>query len=113
MGLDVFKAGGDLTFHHGAVSLQELIIPVVSLRMAVKTGRVTSSVKLELYDVPKLQREPVFAPKLRATGLFGATVRVMLVAGDTQVGEARRAMAANGTTPGRSSASTPLAPPSC
>ena len=92
MGLGVFKAGGDLTFHHGAASLQELIIPVVSFRMPVKTGSVTSSVKLEFYDVPKLQREPVFALKLRANGLFGATVRVVLVAGDTHVGEAGRAM---------------------
>lgn len=92
MGLGVFKAGGDLTFHHGAASLQELIIPVLSFRMPVKTGPVTSSVKLEFTDVPKLQREPVFALKLRATGLFGTTVRVVLVAGDVHVGGAAHAM---------------------
>jgi hypothetical protein len=92
LGLGVYKAGGDLTFHHGAASLQELIIPVLSFRMPVKAGLVTSSVKLEFIDVPQLEREPVFALKLRATGLFGATVRVMLVAGDAHVGEAGRAM---------------------
>jgi hypothetical protein len=33
-GLGVFKAGGGLSFHHGGFSLQELAIPVISLRMA-------------------------------------------------------------------------------
>jgi hypothetical protein len=32
-GLGVFKAGGGLSFHHGGFSLQELAIPVISLRM--------------------------------------------------------------------------------
>jgi len=32
-GIGVFKAGGDLGYHHGGLSLQEMIIPVVSLRM--------------------------------------------------------------------------------
>ena len=33
IGSGVFKAGGDLAFHHGGPSLQELIIPVVTVRM--------------------------------------------------------------------------------
>jgi hypothetical protein len=32
-GLGVFKAGGDLSFHHGSTSLQELVIPVLSFRI--------------------------------------------------------------------------------
>ena len=34
-GLGVFKAGGDLTYHHGGLSLQEMVIPVVQVRVAV------------------------------------------------------------------------------
>src|SRR4029077_16578845 len=32
-GCGVFKAGGDLAFHHGGPSLQELVIPVLTVRM--------------------------------------------------------------------------------
>jgi hypothetical protein len=34
IGAAVFKAGGDLAFHHGGPSLQELVIPVVTVRLA-------------------------------------------------------------------------------
>ena len=33
IGLGVFKAGGDLAYHHGGLSLQELVVPVVTIRM--------------------------------------------------------------------------------
>jgi hypothetical protein len=32
-GLAVFNAGGDLAFHHGGCSLQEMVVPVLTLRM--------------------------------------------------------------------------------
>ena len=35
IGAGVFKAGGDLAFHHGGPSLQELIIPVLTVRLTV------------------------------------------------------------------------------
>ena len=35
-GTGVFKAGGSLSFHHGGLSLQELIIPVLSLELKGK-----------------------------------------------------------------------------
>ena len=35
-GCGVFKAGGDLAFHHGGPSLQELLVPVVTIRMKVR-----------------------------------------------------------------------------
>jgi hypothetical protein len=91
-GLGVFKAGGDLTFHHGAASLQELIIPVLSFRMAAKGKPAASAATLKFISEPKTQREPVFALQLTASGLFGATVRVVLMNGDTFVGDAGRAM---------------------
>jgi hypothetical protein len=94
-GLGVFKAGGDLTFHHGAASLQELIIPVLSFRMPAKGKAPLTSAKLKFINEPKLQKEPVFALQLAVAGLFGATVRVVLMNGDAFVGEAGRAMGAH------------------
>jgi len=35
--VSVFKAGGDLAYHHGGASLQELVIPVISVRMKATT----------------------------------------------------------------------------
>ena len=32
-GLGVFKAGGDLAYHHGGISLQEMVVPVVTFRI--------------------------------------------------------------------------------
>ena len=49
-GLGVFKGGGDLSYHHGGLSLQELIIPVLSfelVRAEPKGRRKPESVILE------------------------------------------------------------------
>ena len=35
----VFKAGGDLAYHHGGASLQELVIPVLTVRTKAVTAR--------------------------------------------------------------------------
>jgi len=29
----VFKSGGDLAYHHGGASLQELVIPVITVKL--------------------------------------------------------------------------------
>ena len=39
LGSGVFKAGGDLAFHHGGPSLQELVIPVLTVRMKAPRTR--------------------------------------------------------------------------
>lgn len=93
-GLGVFKAGGDLTFHHGAASLQELIIPVLSFRMPMKE-KTANAARLKFANEPKLQKTQTFSLQLAASGLFGATVRVVLMAGDAFVGEAGQAMGGN------------------
>jgi hypothetical protein len=36
--VSVFKAGGDLAYHHGGPSLQELVIPVITVRMRPAAG---------------------------------------------------------------------------
>ena len=40
-GCGVFKAGGDLAFHHGGPSLQELVIPVLTVRTKARGSRRT------------------------------------------------------------------------
>ena len=62
LGSGVFKAGGDLAFHHGGPSLQELVIPVLTVRMkAPGTGTVDrwprdSNGPPRRRDEPHLQR---------------------------------------------------------
>ncbi|MFV2069807.1 MAG: PglZ domain-containing protein, partial [Pirellulales bacterium] len=49
----VFKAGGDLAFHHGGLSLQELLVPVLSARMPTAKAAPAADVKITLGKVPK------------------------------------------------------------
>lgn len=36
--VSVFKSGGDLAYHHGGASLQELVVPVITVHMKPATG---------------------------------------------------------------------------
>ena len=62
-GCGVFKAGGDLAFHHGGPSLQELIVPVLTVRMKVRDSARTdrcdhdSDRSSRRRDQPHLQRD--------------------------------------------------------
>jgi len=49
----VFKAGGDLAFYHGGLSLQELLIPVLSIRMPTAKQVGPTNVDVILSDFPK------------------------------------------------------------
>lgn len=49
----VFKAGGDLAYYHGGLSLQELLIPVLSVRMPIAKQEATSDVEITLSKLPK------------------------------------------------------------
>ena len=42
-GCGVFKAGGDLAFHHGGPSLQELVIPVLTVRTKARESARSSA----------------------------------------------------------------------
>ena len=48
----VFKAGGDLAYYHGGLSLQELLVPVLSIRMPTETKAPQSDVTVTLTKVP-------------------------------------------------------------
>jgi len=51
-GCGVFKAGGDLAFHHGGPSLQELIIPVVTVRFPQRKSVPPRDPALQVSGVP-------------------------------------------------------------
>lgn len=90
-GLGVFKAGGGLSFHHGSISLQELVIPVVSLRVPQeKFKRAVESV-VKLLGVPEKITNRTFGVRVVVGGdLFSkdsVALRVVLVSGAEQVGQ--------------------------
>jgi hypothetical protein len=98
-GLGVFKAGGGLSFHHGSVSLQELVIPVLSLRLQSQaSAAAASAVDLQLVGLPDAITNRTFGVRLLLAGdLFAAAelpLRVVLLADGEQVGQAGMAIGA-------------------
>jgi hypothetical protein len=91
IGSGVFKAGGDLAFHHGGPSLQELIIPVLSVRLKVKeSGRPTAG-PITATGLPEAVTNRIFSVTLQLgqnLSLFSSTmvVRPLLMATGKQVG---------------------------
>ena len=58
-GSGVFKAGGDLAFHHGGPSLQELVTPVLTVRMtAAETGPLARRRPRDRYGSSQRRHEP-------------------------------------------------------
>ncbi|MGV8041501.1 MAG: PglZ domain-containing protein [Thermoanaerobaculaceae bacterium] len=99
-GLGVFKAGGDLAYHHGGLSLQELVIPVLSFRMAPAAAP-REGVAVSLTGVPEKVTNRTFSITLSMGSPSGdlflpdeLTVVPVLLCGDEQVGEAGMAMEA-------------------
>jgi hypothetical protein len=98
-GLGVFKAGGGLSFHHGSISLQELVIPVLSLRIPSQSGAAgAAGADLQLYGLPEAITNRTFGVRLLLAGdLFAAAevpLRVVLLADGEQVGQAGMAIGA-------------------
>ena len=88
-GLGVFKAGGDLAYHHGGISLQEMVVPVVTFRIpkAPEPERRGSAVDVQAPDevTNRLFTVRLVLSVLREEPL---PVRVVLLSGAEQVGEA-------------------------
>ncbi|MGE3425069.1 MAG: PglZ domain-containing protein, partial [Dehalococcoidia bacterium] len=97
-GLGVFKAGGGLTFHHGSISLQELVVPVVTLRMKREQDAMAPDSDLRLSGLPDKLTNRTFGVRLRVEGGLFATdllkVRVVLMADGEQAGECGMAVGA-------------------
>ncbi len=94
-GLGVFKAGGDLSFHHGSTSLQEIVIPVLSFRIpAAEATPEPGGVELRLKGVPDAITNRMFVVNVEVSvlGMFApeaVEVRVVLLSEKAeQAGEA-------------------------
>ena len=95
-GLAIFKAGGDLAFHHGGISLQEMIIPVLKLRLPGKDQQASPSTKIVLIDYPKVLTNRTFGMRIfRQADLLNpepVSVRLFLLAEGQEVGCAGMAL---------------------
>ena len=95
-GIAVFKAGGDLAYHHGGLSLQELLVPVLTVRMVRQTKKPASGVEVTLGRLPDVLTNRTLGITIEISGsLFSSesmVVRPVLLCGGIQVGEAGMAM---------------------
>ena len=92
LGSGVFKAGGDLAFHHGGPSLQELVIPVATVRMRTrKPGRSTAG-PVTAAGLPDAVTNRIFSVTIQLESknlsLFSneLVVRPLLISAGKQVG---------------------------
>ena len=92
LGSGVFKAGGDLAFHHGGLSLQEVITPVLTVRMkAARQDRSTAG-PVTATGLPDVVTNRIFSVAIQLDGkslsLFSKelVVRPLLTSSGKQVG---------------------------
>ena len=88
VGIGVFRSGGDLAYHHGGPSLQEMIVPVITVRSATSVAQPSGGRMLSVTDVPATITNRIFSVKLSLATLETGVVpvRAVLIAGDAQVG---------------------------
>ena len=91
-GIGVFKAGGGLDYHHGGPSLQELIVPVLTVRLPSATQSTTKRQRVAISNVPDEVTNRIFSVTVELGGrnldLFSAPtlVQLVLLSGTRQVG---------------------------
>lgn len=92
-GTGVFRCGGDLAYHHGGPSLQELVIPVVGVRLRIKEeGKAVRPSSVLVSGLPDEVTNRVLSIVIKLEGLFPATVKPLLLAEGRQVGGAGMAV---------------------
>lgn len=87
-GTGVLRAGGDLAFHHGGPSLQEMVIPVITFRATASVESREVMADLVVTDIPSAITNRMFSVKLSYASLLGSgtPVRPVLLSGGRQVG---------------------------
>lgn len=87
-GAGVLRAGGDLAFHHGGPSLQELVIPVITFRAAKLSGPSAIMDDFVVSGAPAVITNRMFSVKLHYASLLATTtsVRAVLVSDGKVVG---------------------------
>jgi PglZ domain-containing protein len=92
LGSGVFKAGGDLAFHHGGPSLQELVIPVLTVRMKTARPDRSSAGPVTATGLPHAVTNRIFSVTIqldaKTLSLFSRelVVRPLLISSGKQVG---------------------------
>lgn len=89
-GAGVFKCGGDLAFHHGGPSLQELVVPLLTWRTKESDDQAQEVVQVSLEGLPDKITNAIFTVTLECSqGLFALPLKVypVLMAQDRVVGE--------------------------
>ncbi len=90
LGLGVFRAGGGLRFHHGGFSLQELVVPVLSLRMPIHEPEKPKGIQVAVEGYPMEVTNRILSIRIHVDGgLFQrdpVPLRPVLVSGGEQVG---------------------------
>ncbi|MBJ6799738.1 PglZ domain-containing protein [Geomonas propionica] len=95
-GSGVFKAGGSLSYHHGGTSLQEMVIPLITVRVPPSGVKSSAQRSIVVSGVPELlaTRTMGITIEIATTNLLDMidtgpmTVRPVLVCGGKQVGKA-------------------------
>jgi PglZ domain len=93
-GCGVFRAGGDLAFHHGGPSLQELVIPVLTVHTKAPVSTHRSTGPIAATGLPDVITNRIFSvtfsfgEQQMALGATGVLVRPLLMATGKQVGSA-------------------------
>jgi hypothetical protein len=92
LGTGVFKAGGDLAFHHGGPSLQEMVIPVLTVRMKAAGPSPSTAGPVTVTGLPDAVTNRIFSVTIQLDGknlsLFATelVVRPLLISSGKQVG---------------------------
>lgn len=100
-GTAVFKARGGLSFHHGGPSLQEMVVPAISVRVSAPVEESKDGLQLSLSNAPDVITNRIFTVELELSGsdLFAQqeviSVTVTLESDGAVVGQA--IMAADGS----------------
>ena len=63
-GCGVFRAGGDLAFHHGGASLQELLIPVLTVRTPARESARPAVGSVSVSGAPDVVTNRIFSVTL-------------------------------------------------
>lgn len=91
----VLKAGGDLAFHHGGTSLQEMVIPVLTVRMPGSEAAIEAQAAVELSGIPTAITTRMMA--VTASSLLGGVFGVSWVSEGRRVGKLFGAVPSKGT----------------
>jgi hypothetical protein len=110
----VFKAGGDLAFHHGGPSLQEMVVPVLTVKARPQSATKAVSSGVSVTHEFEAITNRIFTIKVELTGVAKGLFDQTLVVRPLVVGEghevAQAALAVGGELQGGRLALQPQTP---